>query len=60
VLVKCSSLVRLDLRHNNIRDKGAGILAEVLGQCVALAHLDLMGYKNGADGAERLAGVLSQ
>ena len=41
--------------------KGQDVLAGVLAQCPALAHLDLGANHNfGAPGAERLAGVLGQ
>ena len=45
---------------NLIGDEGAGRLAEVLGQCSALAVLDLGHNGIGAEGAGRLAGGLGQ
>jgi Ran GTPase-activating protein (RanGAP) involved in mRNA processing and transport len=49
----------LDLSNNQLGAAGAECLAGVLGQCTALAHLDLSGNIIRA-GAESLAGVLGQ
>ena len=54
-----ASLPRL-LRSHCIGAAGTERLAGVLGQCAALAHLNLNGNKIGEEGAERLARVLGQ
>lgn len=41
MLGKCKALARLDLACNEIGHEGMGRLAEVLGECTALAHLNL-------------------
>ena len=46
--------------YNEIGDEGAGKLAGVLAQCLALASLNLKCNQIGIQGANRLAGVLSQ
>jgi Ran GTPase-activating protein (RanGAP) involved in mRNA processing and transport len=43
-----------------MKGQDAESLAEALGQCRELVHLNLSGNKIGAGGAERLAGVLAQ
>jgi hypothetical protein len=54
-------ITTLELPRCDMKGQGAEMLAGVLEQCPALAHLDLSGNSNfGATGTERLAGVLVQ
>ncbi len=50
----------LELPRCEMKGQDAESLAEVLGQCRELVHLDLSGNKIGAGGVETLAGVLGQ
>jgi Ran GTPase-activating protein (RanGAP) involved in mRNA processing and transport len=50
----------LELPLCAMKGQDAESLAEALGQCRELVHLNLSGNKIGAGGAERLAGVLAQ
>ena len=59
-MLKWLSVTVLKVRGLGLGADGAGRLAGVLGQCAALAHLDLADNYIGADGAGRLAGVLGQ
>ncbi len=57
---KCR-ITTLELLCCDMKGQDGAILAGVLMQCPALAHLDLSGnFKFGAAGAERFAGVLGQ
>eukprot|EP00286_Rhodomonas_abbreviata_P019976 CAMPEP_0181292064 /NCGR_PEP_ID=MMETSP1101-20121128/2304_1 /TAXON_ID=46948 /ORGANISM="Rhodomonas abbreviata, Strain Caron Lab Isolate" /LENGTH=115 /DNA_ID=CAMNT_0023396503 /DNA_START=730 /DNA_END=1074 /DNA_ORIENTATION=- len=49
LLVEGKALARLNLCVNGIGAEEAGTLAEVLGGCITLAHLNLAGNKIGAE-----------
>ncbi len=53
-------ITTLELCHCEMKGQDTERLARVLGQCAALAHLNLCGNPIGAKGAGNLSGVLAQ
>ena len=53
-------ITSIDLSKMKMPTKKAEKLAEVIGECSSLAHLNLNGNEIGAEGAERLAAVLGK
>ena len=53
-MLKWLSITVLEMRGLGLGADGAGRLAEVLGQCGALAHLNLFNNRIGADGTSGL------
>lgn len=59
-LVQCKELSRLCLPYANLRQKGAGFLADVVAACSKLRHLDISGSLLGDARMQRLAGALGK